>query len=51
MRQETQQAWLDIVDTYILKNVTESDCDDGDGVRQVVDGVHAIENDDEALGM
>ena len=49
MRQETQRAWLDNVDKYILKKETESDCDDGDGVRQVVDDVHDIESDDEAL--
>ena len=33
------------------KNETESDCDDGDGVPQVLDGVHGIESDDEALEM
>ena len=44
-----QQAWLDIVDTYIMENETDSDCDDGDFVPQVVDGVHDIESDDESL--
>ena len=46
-----QQAWLDIVHTYILENETDSDCDDGDVVPQVVDGVHDIESDDESLQM
>ena len=32
-----------------MENETESDCDNGDGVPQVVDGVHGIEIDDEAL--
>ena len=44
-----QQAWLDIVDTYSLEYVTDSDCDDADDVPQVVDGVHDIEIDDESL--
>ena len=44
-----QQAWLDIVDEFFLENETDSDCDDGDGVPQVVDGVHDIESDDESL--
>ena len=46
---QPQQAWLDIVDTYILENETDSNCDDGDIVPQVVDGVHDIESDDEPL--
>ena len=44
-----QHAWLEIVDTYILENETESDRDDGDGVPQVVTGVHDTESDDEPL--
>ena len=39
----------DIVDTYILQNETESDCDDGDGVPQVVPGVSDTESNDESL--
>ena len=46
-----QHAWLDIVDTKILENETESDCDDGDGVPQVVPGVSDTESDDESLEM
>ena len=42
-----QHAWLHIADTYILVNETKSDCDDGAGVPQVVDGVHGIESDDD----
>ena len=44
-----QQAWLDIADKQVVDSLTESDCDDGDGVPQVADRVHDIESDDEAL--
>ena len=44
-----QHAWLDTVDTYIPENETESYCDDGDGVPQVVPGVHDTKSDDESL--
>ena len=44
-----QHAWLDNVDTLIFEKGTDSDCDDGDVVPQVVDGVHDIESDDESL--
>ena len=37
------------VDTCILESETESDCDDGDGVPQVVPGVSDTESDDESL--
>ena len=46
-----RHAWLDIVDTYILENETESDCDDGDGLPQVVPSVHDTESDDESISM
>ena len=41
-----QDAWQDVVDHSFLKNETESECDDDDGVPQVVDSVWS---DDEAL--
>ena len=46
-----QHAWLDIVDTFILENETESDCDDGDVVPQVVPSVSDTESDNESLSM
>ena len=46
-----QQAWLHIVDTYIMESVTDSDCDDDAVMPQVVDGVHDMASDDESLQM